>query len=399
LKIVHIEDYFHPEAGYQVNLLSKYHAKKGHKVFIITAEMSKLPTNLTSFFGNENIDQKDSDYFMETGVKIIRVPLLSYFSGRAIYSNKIFSVADSLSPDILYVHGNDTYIGMRYTLRIQKLRYPIILDNHMLEMASLNPFNKVFRWFYRKVIAPLIIKHKLTIIRTVDDCYIEKCLGIPLNRSILMSFGTDTDLFQPDETVRSFFRNKHEIAKEDFVVIYAGKLDESKGGLLLADSLKNKLVTRTGRHITFIIIGNTVNDYGKEFESRINKSNNKLIRFSTQKYADLAKFYQTADLAIYPKQCSLSFFDVQACGLPVLFENNDINVKRACFQNAITYESNNINDFRDKVIQLADMNVDDYSILKINSRNYALKYYDYNKVAAQYEKVLEDEVIMYWHKH
>ena len=37
------------------------------------------------------------------------------------------------------------------------------------------------------------------------------------------------------------FRNEHGISKDDFVVIYAGKLDESKGGMLLANAIKERL--------------------------------------------------------------------------------------------------------------------------------------------------------------
>jgi len=55
MKIVHIEDFFHPDAGYQVNVLAKYLKKFGHEVIVITAEMDKIPEYLTRFFGRDNI--------------------------------------------------------------------------------------------------------------------------------------------------------------------------------------------------------------------------------------------------------------------------------------------------------------------------------------------------------
>ena len=51
MKIINIEDFFHPNAGYQINIISKYLAKFGHEVIIITADMAKIPNQLTSFFG------------------------------------------------------------------------------------------------------------------------------------------------------------------------------------------------------------------------------------------------------------------------------------------------------------------------------------------------------------
>ena len=51
MKIVQIEDFFHPDAGYKINILSKYFARMGHETVIITAELDKMPDFLTSFSG------------------------------------------------------------------------------------------------------------------------------------------------------------------------------------------------------------------------------------------------------------------------------------------------------------------------------------------------------------
>ena len=74
MKIVNIEDFFHPDAGYQINILSKYLASFGHEVIIITAETDKIPDELTAFFKRDNIEQLDKDYTEKYGVKIIRLP-------------------------------------------------------------------------------------------------------------------------------------------------------------------------------------------------------------------------------------------------------------------------------------------------------------------------------------
>lgn len=49
MRIVHIEDFFHPNAGYQINILPKYMVKQGHSVTIVTSEMEKIPEGLTVF--------------------------------------------------------------------------------------------------------------------------------------------------------------------------------------------------------------------------------------------------------------------------------------------------------------------------------------------------------------
>src|SRR5690606_7783559 len=129
------------------------------------------------------------------GVKVIRLPIIKFISGRAVFKKKIFKTVENLTPDILYIHGNDTLIAIRYLLKIKRLSFPIVMDSHMLEMASVNKFNKYFRSFYRKMITPIIVKENIPVIRTQNDIYVQKHLGIPLELCPWISVGTDTLLF------------------------------------------------------------------------------------------------------------------------------------------------------------------------------------------------------------
>lgn len=107
MRIVNIEDFFHPNAGYQINILPKYMVKKGIDTYIITSEMEKVPDNLTKFFGKNNIEEYDKQYEEMTGVKIIRIPVKGFLSNRAIFTKELYKKVDELAPDIVYVHGND----------------------------------------------------------------------------------------------------------------------------------------------------------------------------------------------------------------------------------------------------------------------------------------------------
>lgn len=395
MNIVHIEDFIHPDAGYHLNLLSKLQVQQGHKVTIVTSELKKIPHFLTSFFGIDNIEEKDEIFFKLTGVNIIRIPLIGFYSGRAIFNIKIFKFVDLLRPDILYVHGNDTVIGMQYTWLFSKLSYPLVLDSHMLEMASKNKFKDLFRILYKKFISPIIIKNNIPLIRVVDSDYVEKYLGIPLNKTKLLSFGTDTSFFKPNVEVYINFRAVHQLNNDDFIVLYPGKLDAQKGGLFFAESIKDEICTESGRKVIFIIIGNTGGEYGKKVEETFLKSKNKIIRFPTQAYHNLASFYQAADAAIFPKQCSMAFFEVQSCGLPVILEENEINIERATYGNGCTFISNNKNDFRSKIINFADMGEKEYNIMKDNSRKNIVDNYNYVPIAQKFTDVLENEVFRY----
>ncbi len=382
MRIIHIEDFVHPDAGYQVNILSKFMAKQGNEVYIVTGEMDKMPESLTSFFDVSEIKQKDTAFYEQTGVRFIRVPLKAYISGRAVYESCIFDIVDNLNPDILFVHGNDTLIGIQYALRANKLKYPLIFDSHMLKMASKNKLSALFHILYRFVVAPIIRRNEIIVIRTQDDDYVERYLGIPLSQCPWISFGSDTILFHENLYNYDTFRAQYDIGKDAFVCIYAGKIDDSKGGLFLAEAFKDSF--NTNREIVLVLVGNLNTAYGVEVKKALEKSNNKVLLFPTQKYSDLAKFYQIADVAVFPKQCSLSFFDVQACGLPVVFEDNNINIDRATHNNALVFKGNDVDDFREKILYYANMSKQDFVLCKNAAKEYILKDYNYEEITKKY---------------
>ena len=393
MNIVHIEDFFHPDAGYQINILPKYMVKQGHTVTILTSEMEKIPPFLTSFFGRDHIEERDRAYEEAYGVKIVRLPLRRFVSGRAIFAPGLLDAIRTCSPDIVYVHGNDTFTGMWATWNRKKLGCPLVLDSHMLEMASTNPLRKAFRVFYRTFVTPIIRREKLTVIRTQDDTYVERCLGIPLAQAPWVSYGSDTMLFHPDSERKQTFRRENGIAEDAFVMVYAGKLDESKGGKLLADLTCVPL--RTDREVVWLVVGNATGDYGREVEETFAKSPYRVLRFPTQKYADLAPFFQAADLAVFPRQCSLSFYDVQACGLPVLSEDNNINVDRCSHENGWNFKAGDAADSHAVLERVVNLPGEAFAAASANAAAFIKAEYDYEEKARAYERILLDVMRQY----
>lgn len=387
MKIVHCEDFIHPDTGYQLNLLSKLQVEQGHEVTIVTSELKKMPEFLTSFFGKDNIEERDRAFTERTGVKIIRVPIYTFISGRSIYPSKIFKIVDEQNPDCLFVHGEDTMLGIQFIWKASKLKYPMVLDCHMLEMASKNRFRKVFRWVYKNFVTPKIIKNNIPLIRVVDSDYVQKCLGLPLEKTILLSFGTDTKMFCPNKEKGNAWRKAHGLKEDDFVVLYAGKLDEHKGGQFFAEMLVEKFPQVKGRDVKFIVVGNAVGEYGKKVEETLKQTKNDILRFPTQTYVGLLDFYQAADVALFPKQCSLSFFEVQSCGLPVIFEENEINDLRVQYGNGLTFKPGNIEDFRNKIIEAGNMDDAAFEKMRQNGIKYVKDEYDYVPIAQQFTDV------------
>lgn len=106
----------------------------------------------------------------------------------------------------------------------------MMFDSHMLSMASDNKFVKAYEFVYRLIFTNIIKRKQYDVIRTQDDNYVNEHLGIPIEQTPFISFGTDTMLFAPSKEIRETFRRKNKIDENEFVVVYTGKLTEAKGG-------------------------------------------------------------------------------------------------------------------------------------------------------------------------
>lgn len=384
MKIVYVDETFHSAYGYQSNPLAKFQQLQGNEVVIVTVSSNHIHPVYRAFGDNgETVEQDDELYQKTTGVRIIRVKTFGYFMHRALISHTIFKVVRAQHPDVVFVHCVETLTAMRFLLH--RKEWPLMFDSHMLSMASQSRFVGLFEWFYRVVFRRIIEKRRYYVIRTQDDDFINTHLGISKELTPFISFGTDTKLFSPSEDARNTFRRQHGIANDDFVVLYTGKLTEAKGGKFLAEAMKDKFDVP----VTLVCVGSPpASSYGEEVKQILDKSENKVIMFPTQRYVNLAPFYQMADLSIFPKQCSLSFYDAQACGLPVLSEKNNVNCDRCSHKNGANFEPGNIADFRKKIFLFATMPKEERFAYSKNARSFIETGYGYDKIAEQYTRYL-----------
>lgn len=391
MKIVQIEDFFHPDAGYQINVLSKVLVEHGHDVTVVCASnLDIFPESLTSFFGINNIGARDAEFTRKYGVKIHRVKATGYYSGRTFYSSALYREIDLLNPDILFVHGNDTIPGMRYTMKARRLDYPLIMDSHMLSVATKNPLSGIFHAVYRWVFARRVNRDGLTVIRVQDDPYVIDELGVKESNAPYIGFGTDTGIFHPNYEARILERRKLGISEDDTVVLYAGKLDESKGGTLLGTAIMESFDDDS---LVFVIAGNPSGPKADELVDLLSKSKNRVITLPTHKYPELPSLYQMADVAVYPAQCSLSFYDVQASGLPVIVDDGtQVNTDRVSHGNGLQFQCGSAMDLRRCISEYSRLDV----FARERMKNAALAYIDngfsYDNVAKKYESCFESTV-------
>lgn len=386
-----MEDFFHPETGYQINILSKIWSSMGHEVYILTSTERKVPKYLKDFLDFEGLHLKDQEYSEKYGVKIKRFNPFTNISNRMIFKNDILKFALSLKPDILYIHGNDTFIGIKVALRLSNIKVPVIMDSHMIEVASKNKFSKIFQFLYSKFITPKLVNRNMFLIKTSDTNFINEKFKYPYELTPLIGFGSDVSLFKFNEQNRNSMRAKFNISDESRVFIYAGKLEKSKGIGILVNAINEKFTSHYNP--VFLIIGNPNYDYN--FISEISKIDNPIIHLSTQKYNDLPKYFHMADIMIIPAQNSLTFYDAQAAQLPCILSSDNINLRRVSHGNGTVFEKDNSEDLRNKIKEYLNISKEEINKQKAESFIYISENYNYEVIASNYLSYINKSIQLF----
>lgn len=388
MRILHIDETFHPRFGYQCNPLAKFQQKDGNEVYIIAPEKEYIYAVYKEFgeYG-DNLEDDDREYVESTGVKIVRVNAKGMIVNRLNYDMKhLIYAIDSIKPDAIMVHCIETLTAIRLLFRLQK-KYPMVFDSHMLAMASKNRFSKVFEFAFKNLVAPLVVKNNYMVVKTQNDDYVNTHLGIPDINTKFISFGTDTALFHPSEEVKRRFFAENGLHEDAFVIVSTGKLSESKGGMLLAECIRDRFDTE--REVVVVVVANLDGSYEQEVKHVLEESHNKVIFYPVQRYTDLPLFYQIADVTVFPKQCSMSFYDAQACKSVVITEKGKVNEDRCSHGNGLCFECGSVNDFRNKIQQLIDMPEDEFQAMRQNGYDFVYSNYSYEKIAKEYTYELE----------
>ena len=393
MRILHIEEMFHPFIGYQINVLPKFQAQQGHEVAILS--LHGYYPRVAAVYDNSKIDEYDRRYTEETGVRIYREKIKRLLFRRPLFDKRVIDRIREYDPDIIMCHGNGVFICIQILLWRNRIKKPLIFDSHMLELAHRSKFHNLYARLYRLFIKPIIVRNHFYVIKTADDPYLNVSHGIPEPLTPYLGFGADVSLFFPDADVKRQMREKYGIADDERVFLYTGKVSAEKGGELLAKALLKKFPEEGGKKPVFVIVASYRSQYEVMVREMLKASENRIIQLPLQKYPDLPAFYQFADVMFFPKQCSLSFFDAQACGVPVILEDININRDRVVYGNGCTFESGSVNGLRARIEEYLNMDEDALRELSENSCRLIREKYSYEEIAQRYTEQMEKAIAEY----
>ncbi len=338
MKIVHVEDYFDPTAGYQINELLNVSKNFNNEVFLITSDCMKP--------FHKSIDhEKDKEYELITGVKIIRLKASIIISSRVKLKN-LYKTIDNIDPDIVFFHGIGDFKDL--LLWKKKKKYMIIRDCHMSWVASQNKFRKIyyklFKIFFSSKINGTDKYHKIYALGKEEYSYLQT-LGISEDKIDYLYHGYNNEIIYFNEVERKEIRDNYLIKDDEVVISYIGKFDNAKCPDLVFDIVENlqqKYID--DKKLILLFIGPKNEEYMIKFLEKKEKLkvNINIIIDGAKSFNELRKYFSASDICIFPKECTLSSIHAQVCGANVIMENHESNKERV-INNRTLYDIGNIN--------------------------------------------------------
>lgn len=311
MKIVHIciAGPFSDNYSYQENLLTKFHRRLGHEVFVITGNISWHSN------GNMYIDDV-GEYINDDDVKIIRVKQSNNIILKKI--KKITNYYDKLaniSPDIIFIHGVQ-FIDIKPIIKYVEMnnRVRVIADNHAdfsnsaRTFFSLNIMHKIlWKFIAQKLNNVVNIFYGVTPARVN---FLTNIYNIPNSKVGLLNMGGDDDFILKCKTEKyTDLLEKYDLNQINPIIVTGGKIDLEKQEVLwLMKYCK-------GKAITLVVFGSVNPELREKFNSLL-EDNIKYVGWLTveQSY----ELFELSDLVIFPGRHSVYWEQVVSQQKPLI---------------------------------------------------------------------------------
>lgn len=344
-KILHVMlvNFYIEGAGYQENLLPKFHKLQGHEVYIVTNhnDWAKRPIfNRREYINNDGINV--------TVLPSRKMPKNKYFQIiTGVFSQKVigfYEFLDHLKPEIIFVHGAqgvDNLDVVKYKLKNSSVR--VFVDSHSDYYNT--PIKTISNRILYKCIFSYFAKRLYSVCETFWGVtpwrieYLRDVFDLPEEKTKLLVMGGDDSRidYAHKDKIRAEFRLKHNIADNEYVIVTGGKIDRTKNIHLLIEALGNN------EKIRLIVFGKPTNDFESEIDNLMRKYP-RVINIGWIDSSDVYKYFLAADLAFFPGTHSVLWEQAAACGIPLVVKNwagmQHVNVGGNCrFLEDVTVES------------------------------------------------------------
>lgn len=334
--------------GYTENCLPRALANMGHTVNVITSDFNiygnsiDYKENYQSFLGDAI---QPCGVFTCDGYTVHRLPsrnLAGYIQIIGL-AKKVLE----LNPDV--VHSVAMASLQTYSLAMVKpfSNFKLFTENHQhlsvvkpfLLENEFKPVKRLIYWLTRTLptrLASLAVERCYAV---APDCLevANRFYGVPSHKLALQSLGTDTELFRPAKTPEEMdncrkLRESLNLGGHDIVCVYTGRFTKDKNPLLLAKAIE--ILSSKDSRWKAIFVGE--GEQREEIEKTVN-----CYVLPFMRHSELAELYRAVDVAVWPRQESMSMLDAVSCGLPLVVSDS-IGESKRVNGNGVTYPENNL---------------------------------------------------------
>jgi glycosyltransferase involved in cell wall biosynthesis len=315
-----------PKMGYQENFLAAEQKKLGVNVEIITSdrvpEYKGYERNVGSIIGGRIIG---TGIFEENNVKIHRLPSLFEMNGQILLKGLIKKLKQ-LKPDIVQAHGAFSPLTLQVILCSTYLNYSVFVDDHSHETNFY--IDSLATRMYIILIKLFYFRYGNRVCFWMPVTYsakqiLQSVLKIPDNKITLLPLGADQSRFKKSKELRKIGRNESGIKDDSLLILSSGKFDERKDIYFLIKAFEK--VCEEYPNIYLLLLGSGSEEYIIKLKDMINSAglDSNVIFKNFVPNSELSKYYNAADIGVWPGDPSITVIEAVATGLPVIIPKND----------------------------------------------------------------------------
>lgn len=369
MKIVHVTHHYIDGWGYQDNLLPKYQQKAGHEVVVLT-DNSHLPSSC-----KKEIIQKGDEYF-DGDIKISKFKTYLNTESSGFICSGLYKKLRSEQPDLIFHHGIDSsslVVCSVYKQNHEGCR--LFVDSHVDEINQTK--NKIWLILNNRLLLPSVVKILLSQIDffwgvTPLRCdYLKSVFKVPVDKIGLLPFGGDSEIIDkiPDDIVQ--LRKKYNVPVPSFVFVTGGKMDASKGTIVLINAFKK--LRQLHKNVHLILFGKA----DSNVSSLANNTEGVTIKGWCNRL-DTLSLIKLSDVAVWPWLHTTLIDDAVSVGTPLIVKHSGNVSHYEETNNGIYLETGDEQEVFDSVVRIMEKPY--YGELKNNALEVADKY--------RYEKIV-----------
>lgn len=275
--------------------------------------------DVNTFFFQPKYIPKNYREFAKANLESYDINFLSYFElfGKAI-PFRIFNFAKHLrriKPEVVHIYGVGNFISIftLISLKIAKIKTKVFFNDHSDPLDRKKNFLAYVYYNFFKLVFFILIKGKYKII--VPDIsskneLVHKYGKTILNQTTIIPLGYDSNVFY---NKRDYFKNNKKLT-----IGFAGKIDQYKNLELLLEV--SNYFNEGDIEIHIVGFSEKLTNYQRkliDYINLINKKNIFTFPFCSTPN-DIANFYNSIDVAVFPGSISITTQEATGCGTPIL---------------------------------------------------------------------------------